>query len=68
MQSTILGTRNGDQNIIKNPVRAVLFDMDNTLFDLVAAKQEACRAVVASLPRGRGEELFEYFLRPSRGF
>ncbi len=48
--------------------RCILFDMDNTLFDLVEAKQEACRAVVATLPRGTGEELFEYFLRPSRGF
>ena len=27
-------------------VKAVLFDMDNTLWDFVAAKKAACRAVV----------------------
>lgn len=68
VQSTISGTRDGYQNGIDKPVTAVLFDMDNTLFDLVRAKQEACRAVVATLPRGTGAGLFEYFLRPERGF
>ena len=42
--------------------------MDNTLFDLVGAKQAACREVAAFLGERDGEALFSYFLRPVRGF
>ena len=44
--------------------RAVLFDMDNTLFDLVKAKRRACQRVCQFLGRDDGEDLFNYFLRP----
>ncbi len=50
------------------PIRAVIFDMDNTLFDFVRAQIGACRAVVHHLGRGSGHELFEYFRRPGKGF
>jgi len=60
-------------------LRAVLFDMDNTLFDFVAAKLVACREILAYLEKGREskgeeakavaeEELFRYFLRGVHGF
>ncbi len=49
-------------------VRAVIFDMDNTLFDLVGAKMAACDSASAYLERDDGLELFDYFLRPDWGF
>ncbi|HII01709.1 TPA: HAD family hydrolase [Methanosarcinaceae archaeon] len=60
-------------------LKAVLFDMDNTLFDFVAAKLIACREILAYLEKGsesKGEEakagaeeeLFRYFLRGVHGF
>lgn len=49
-------------------VRAVIFDMDNTLFDLIGAKIAACNVVSESLGRDDGQELFSYFLRPDWGF
>jgi len=42
--------------------------MDNTLFDLVAAKNEACRSVVRHFGRDDWEDLFDYFMRPQYGF
>jgi putative hydrolase of the HAD superfamily len=42
--------------------------MDNTLFDLVGAKREACRCVVDYLGAGDPEALFQQFLRGVRGF
>jgi putative hydrolase of the HAD superfamily len=42
--------------------------MDNTLFDLVGAKREACRCVVDYLGAGDPEDLFVQFLRGVRGF
>lgn len=50
------------------PVKAVLFDMDNTLWDFVAAKRAACRAVIERAGSGDAEELFAYFRRPGVGF
>lgn len=50
------------------PVKAVLFDMDNTLWDFVAAKKAACRAVVEHAESGDAEELYAYFRRPGAGF
>ena len=49
-------------------VTAVLCDMDNTLFDLVGAKREACRCVVDYLGAGDPGDLFQQFLRGVRGF
>lgn len=49
-------------------VKAVICDMDNTLFDLVGAKREACRCVVDYLGAGDPEALFSQFLRGVHGF
>ncbi len=47
-----------------NPrITAVLFDMDNTLFDFVEAKISACNAVNRRLGLDRGWDLLFYFLR-----
>ena len=50
------------------PVTTLLFDMDNTLFDLVGAQLASCREVCRHLGYDDGHELFDYFLRPVRGF
>jgi putative hydrolase of the HAD superfamily len=42
--------------------------MDNTLFDLVRAKREACRCVIDYLGTGDPELLFLQFLRGVHGF
>lgn len=52
----------------KPPVTALLFDMDNTLFDLVGAQIAACDSVVRHLGHDDGDELFSYFLTTSHGF
>jgi putative hydrolase of the HAD superfamily len=52
----------------QKPVRALLFDMDNTLFDLVGAQMAACQAVTQSLGIPVENLLFPYFLRPVHGF
>ncbi|MDD1677818.1 MAG: HAD family hydrolase [Methanomicrobiales archaeon] len=49
-------------------IKAVIFDMDNTLFDFVSAKQHACREVARFLDRDDGESLFGYFLHGKHGF
>lgn len=52
-----------------SPVNTVLFDMDNTLFDLVGAQIAACNAVARFLGRDDGDSLFEeYFMTDRRGF
>jgi putative hydrolase of the HAD superfamily len=56
------------QIIQKKPVTTVLFDMDNTLFDLFGAQISSCHAVAKYLGNDDGDALFEYFLRPARGF
>lgn len=55
---------NGKERTIK----AVIFDMDNTLFDLIKAKIEACRKVTEHVGINDGRELFKYFLREGVGF
>jgi putative hydrolase of the HAD superfamily len=47
---------------------AILFDLDNTLVDLVHAKKEACRAIIHEAGRGDPEVLFSYFLRENHSF
>ena len=49
-------------------IQAVLFDMDNTLFDFLEAKLIACRRIVAHLGAGDAESLLQYFLRETAGF
>ena len=49
-------------------IKAVIFDMDNTLFDFVSAKQHACQEVARFLGRDDGESLFNYFLHGKHGF
>jgi putative hydrolase of the HAD superfamily len=52
----------------QNQISVVLFDMDNTLFDLVGAQLRACGEVAGYLGCGDADEIFSYFLRPVRGF
>jgi putative hydrolase of the HAD superfamily len=55
-------------------LKAVLFDMDNTLFDFVAVKLIACREILSYLGKEdrnlkkEPAELFKYFLRGTYGF
>jgi putative hydrolase of the HAD superfamily len=49
-------------------VRAVLFDMDNTLFDFVAAQVAACEAVTRSLDIADRHSLYPYFLNSVHGY
>ena len=57
-----------DAGILHNPLTTLIFDMDNTLFDLVYAKTRACGAVTGRMGIGKAEELFSYFLRKQGGF
>lgn len=50
------------------PFTSLLFDMDNTLFDLVSAKMRACGEVTRRIGAGTAEDLFSYFLRKQGGF
>lgn len=50
------------------PITSLLFDMDNTLFDLVFAKTRACGEVTRRLGVGTAGDLFSYFLRKQGGF
>ncbi len=49
-------------------IKAVIFDLDNTLVDFVEAKVKACRAVVKRIGCGDANELLQYFLRRRHGF
>lgn len=49
-------------------IQAVLFDMDNTLFDFLEAKLIACQRIVEHLGAGDAESLLQYFLRKNAGF
>ena len=51
-----------------NGTSSLIFDMDNTLFDLVGAKMRACGRVSAHCRAGSAGELFSYFLRRAGGF
>ena len=44
-------------------IKAIIFDMDNTLFDFVEAKLRACKAVVECVGNTDEMELVEYFLK-----
>jgi putative hydrolase of the HAD superfamily len=49
-------------------IRAVLFDLDNTLVRFVDAQRAACEAVVDLVGTGTADGLFACFLRPVHGF
>mgnify|MGYP000060326086 CR=1 FL=1 len=51
-----------------NGISSLIFDMDNTLFDLVGAKMRACGRVASHCRNGSADELFSYFLRRPGGF
>jgi len=54
---------------MKTQITTLLFDMDNTLFDLVSAQITACRAVAEYLGQPDVDVLFEkYFMCDYRGF
>jgi putative hydrolase of the HAD superfamily len=61
-------SQDDESRILQNPLTTLLFDMDNTLFDLVSAKTLACGAVTGRMGVGKAEELFSYFLRKQGGF
>lgn len=67
-------TRKNVQHNHQNVLKAVLFDMDNTLFDFVAVKLIACREILSYLGeedrnfKRDPAELFSYFLRGTYGF
>jgi len=63
-----VNTDSQDENNLQKGIKAVLFDMDNTLFDLVGAQIAACNSVVGHLGQVDGDELFLYFLEGSHGF
>ncbi len=53
----------------KAPVSAVIFDMDNTLFDFVEAQLTACQAVIGHVGFScDAKYLFSYFRRQVHGF
>jgi putative hydrolase of the HAD superfamily len=54
--------------ITDRKIKAVIFDMDNTLFDFVAAKLHACQRVAEFMGRSDGKMLFDYFLHGRHGF
>ncbi len=55
-------------SVRKRRVKAIIFDMDNTLFDFVEAKMRACREVAEYIGSDDRMELFGYFLRNQGGF
>ncbi|MDD4330982.1 MAG: HAD family hydrolase [Methanosarcinaceae archaeon] len=61
-------------NNFYGPLKAVIFDMDNTFFDFVEAKLKACAQILNYLEKEGNsvsedaESLFRYFLRDSYGF
>ena len=62
------------ERIYPGTLKAILFDMDNTLFDFVAAKLVACKEILSYIGRENENssedpsELFGYFLRGVYGF
>ncbi|MEN6341028.1 MAG: hypothetical protein ABFC89_00545, partial [Methanospirillum sp.] len=49
-------------------VRAVLFDLDNTLVRFIDAQRSACEAIVDLVGAGTADALFASFLRPVHTF
>ena len=51
------------QTLLSSPYKAVLFDMDNTLFDFIASMKRGSAAAAEFLGVGTEEEIFSYYLR-----
>lgn len=51
------------QSLLNPQFKAVVFDMDNTLFDFYVCMEAGCRAVIDSLGIGTPEELYAYYFR-----
>lgn len=51
------------QSLLNPQFKAVVFDMDNTLFDFYVCMEAGCRAVIESLGVGTPEELYAYYFR-----
>ncbi|MEM0203812.1 MAG: HAD-IA family hydrolase [Archaeoglobaceae archaeon] len=49
-------------------IKAVIFDLDNTLVDFMGAKMKACEEVSRIARCGSAEELLQYFLRNRSAF
>ncbi len=49
-------------------VKAVIFDLDNTLVDFIEAKIRACKEVINRICCGDADELLQYFLRRKYSF
>lgn len=62
------------EEVYRGTLKAILFDMDNTLFDFIAAKLGACREILSYIGKENGDtagepsEFFRYFLRGIYGF
>ncbi len=55
-------------NISRKKPDAILFDLDNTLYDFYNAKMKACCSVIDIFGKGEPDTLFSYFLFGSHGF
>ena len=51
------------QSLLNAEFKAIVFDMDNTLFDFYVCMEAGCRAVVDALGIGTPEELYAYYFR-----
>lgn len=51
------------QTILSSSFKAVIFDMDNTLFDFYSCMKAGCEAAVSYLGTGTAEELHGYYFR-----
>ncbi|MCS7121329.1 MAG: HAD family hydrolase [Archaeoglobaceae archaeon] len=49
-------------------IKAVIFDLDNTLVDFISAKLKSCEEVCKVANCGNAKKLFEYFLSGKHGF
>ena len=52
----------------KTEIKAILFDMDNTLFDFAAAKIISCGKICEFLGKGTDWDLMRYFLNSGLGY
>ncbi|MDD1684269.1 MAG: HAD family hydrolase [Methanoregula sp.] len=64
------GADHAPEPFVRSPgqVRAILFDMDNTLFDFIAVQIAACEAVTRSLGIPDENSLYPYFLNSVHGY
>ncbi|HJJ36581.1 MAG TPA: HAD family hydrolase [Methanocorpusculum sp.] len=51
------------QSLLHAEFKAIVFDMDNTLFDFYVCMEAGCRAAIDALGVGTPEELYAYYFR-----